>query len=237
MERVRVCIVEDDERDAARLRAALETFARESGVAFEVDERRDGADLVASYRADVDVLFLDIEMDHLDGMETARLVRETDQDVVIFFVTNMIQYALEGYTVNASGYIVKPIKYPQFKKHLQRTLLALERRQVRLVPLRNGRERAYVNSAKIVYVETSRKRSLVHTDTDDIPCSEALQAVEKKLDASQFFRVHASFLVNLAYVDAVTAKDVVVRGVAIPVSKHRKRFFMQALADYKGRSL
>lgn len=174
MERVRVCIVEDDERDAARLRAALETFARESGVAFEVDERRDGADLVASYRADVDVLFLDIEMDRLDGLETARLVRETDQDVIIFFVTNMIQYALEGYTVNASGYIVKPIKYPQFKKHLQRTLLALERRQVRLVPLRNGRERAYVNSAKIVYVETSRKRSLVHTDTDDIraarPC-------------------------------------------------------------------
>ena len=161
MERVRVCIVEDDERDAARLRDALETFARESGVAFEVDEHRDGADLVASYRADVDVLFLDIEMDRLDGMETARLVRETDQDVVIFFVTNMIQYALEGYTVNASGYIVKPIKYPQFKKHLQRTLLALERRQARLELGRESEEQRALEQARHLPDEFGRVDQVV----------------------------------------------------------------------------
>ena len=81
------------------------------------------------------------------------------------------------------------------------------------------------------------KRTLVHTVTGDIRCSEAMQAVERKLDERQFFRVHASFVVNLAYVDTVTPKDVVVRGVALPVSKHRKRFFMQALAEYKGRCL
>lgn len=237
MDSIRVCIVEDDDCDARLLREALDRFTAEQGTAFDIAVFHDGADIVERYPADTDIVFLDIEMGGLDGLSTARTIRAHDGDVLIFFVTNMIQFALEGYTVNASAYIVKPLRYPLFRTHMQRAIQTLEQRRERFVTLRSGREHVFVNSNKIMYVETSQKRSLVHTDTNSIFCNEALQAIEKKLDPAQFFRVHASFLVNLAYVDTVMPKDVVVRGTAIPISKHRKHFFMKVLADYKGQFL
>lgn len=237
MESIRICIVEDDERDMRLLRDALERFASECGIAADIVAFRDGAEIIERYPAHTDIVFLDIEMDGLDGLSAAHALRARDEEVLIFFVTNMIQFALEGYTVNASAYIVKPLRYPLFSSHMQRALQTLEHRRERFVTLRSGREQVFVNSNKITHVETSQKRSLVHTESNSIPCSEALQSIEKKLDPSQFFRVHASFLVNLAYVDTVTPKDVIVRGTTIPVSKHRKHFFMKVLADYKGRFL
>ena len=237
MDSIRICIVEDDERDAQLLRDALGRFAAEHDVKMDIVLFCDGAEIVERYPRDTDIVFLDIEMAELDGLSAAKAIRAHDEEVVIFFVTNMIQFALEGYTVNASAYIVKPLRYPLFSSHLQRAIQAIEHRKERFVALRSGREQVFVNSNKIMYVETAQKRSLVHTDTNSIPCSEALQSIEKKLDSAQFFRVHASFLVNLAYVDTVTPKDVIVRGTTIPISKHRKRFFMQVLADYKGRFL
>ena len=237
MDSIRICIVEDDERDALILQQALDRFADENDASIDAIVLRDGAEIVDNYPPDLDIVFLDIEMDGLDGLSAARAIRARDEEVIIFFVTNMIQFALEGYTVNATAYIVKPLRCPLFSAHMARAVQAIEHRKEHFVTLRSGREQVFVNSNKIMYVETSQKRSLVHTDANSIFCSEALQAIEKKLDSGQFFRVHASFLVNLAYVDTVTPKDVIVRGTAIPISKHRKRFFMKVLADYKGRFL
>ncbi len=237
MEQVRVLVVEDDDRDAEELAQALHRFFEEERVACEVSRMCDGAEFVERYRGGADIVFLDIEMPGLDGLSAARALRERDDGVLVFFVTRCAQYALEGYTVDATGYVLKPVAYGSLKEHLQRAMSRLARRRAPLIRLRSGRECVFVSADLIAYVETMHKRTLVHTVTGDIRCSEAMQAVERKLDERQFFRVHASFVVNLAYVDTVTPKDVVVRGVALPVSKHRKRFFMQALAEYKGRCL
>lgn len=237
MEELRVCIAEDDDADLQSLEEALDLFAEETGTTIAKTVLRDGSDLVARYPEGIDILFLDIMMPGLDGLSAAHSVRERDGDVIIFFVTNMVQFALEGYTVDASAYILKPLKQPLFNRHMQRAVSNLKSRQERFVALRSGRDQVFVNSNKITYIETAKKRALVHTDAEDIFCNEALQAIEKRLDPQQFFRVHASFLVNLAYVDTVTPRDVVVRGIAIPISKHRRQFFMKVLVDYKGRIL
>lgn len=237
MEKMRVCIIEDSQQDLDILKAALERFSTDSRIDIDIAAFSDGADALKEYPDSIDILFLDIEMEKLDGLSTARVIRARDDDIIILFVTHMIQFALDGYTVDAFAFIVKPLRYPLFSKHMQRAVAALDRRKSHLVTVQSGRETAFVNANRITFVETDRKRTLIHTEQENIPCSETLQALERKLDSARFFRVHASFLINMTFVDTMTSKDVIVAGTTIPVSKHRKQFFLKALTDYKGRLL
>jgi len=235
VETVHVSIVEDCIADRDVLLRALDRFG-ETGLEFQTECYTSGAVFLAA-KTPVDIVFLDIEMEGLDGLQTARAMRARGDETVIFFVTNLIQYALEGYTVDAAAFIVKPLKYPVFEKNLQRAVDILGRRRSCLVEFNSGRESLFLKANRITFVETEHKRTLIHTETAPFPCSESLQAVERKLNDGSFFRVHASFLVNMAFVDTMTAHDVTVSGVSLPVSKHRKQLFLKALANYKGRHL
>ncbi len=237
IEEIRVCIVEDDPQDLAVLRYALTQFADEKGIRLMTTAYADGADIPRDPPLDIDILFLDIEMKQQDGMSAAHSIREIDEDVMIFFVTKMIQFALEGYTVNASAFIVKPLRYPTLKSHMLRALATLERRRSHLVFVKSGREQTAINGNRVTFIETDKKRTLIHTEQEDIPCSETLQALERKFDSGHFFRVHASFLINMDFVDTVVANDVIVDGSKIPISKYRKRLFLATLTNYKGRLL
>ena len=71
----------------------------------------DGVDILEDYRAVYDIIFLDVEMKHLDGMTTAERIRQMDADVILIFITNMAQYAIRGYSVGALDYVLKPVPY------------------------------------------------------------------------------------------------------------------------------
>ena len=237
MKPLRVCIVEDSDQDAADLTCALERFTHETGIPFTIERLRDGGELTGRNARETEVFFLDIEMPGVDGMSLAHQLRQHESEAVIVFITHAVSHVLEGYTVDASAYLIKPLNYEQLKAHLRRIFDKFERHQSRLVSLKSGREDVFLNINHILYVETQNKRALVHTKNGTVLCSESLQSVIKKLGDDQFFRIHNAYVINLAYVDAVTSKEAIVSGEALPISKHRKRFFMQALAEYKGRSL
>ena len=79
-------------------------------------------DILENYRPVYDIVFLDVEMKHLDGMETARRIRALDADVVLIFITNMAQYAIKGYAVGALDYVLKPVPYFAFSQQLQKAV-------------------------------------------------------------------------------------------------------------------
>jgi DNA-binding LytR/AlgR family response regulator len=235
MKSVCVSIVEDCGADRDALVSALDRFS-EGTRSFQIDVYASGSAFLAA-RKPVDIVFLDIEMPGLDGLQTAHALRTRDNETIVFFVTNFIQCALDGYNVNAAAFIIKPLKYTIFKRNLQRALEMLDRKRTHLMEFSSGRETLFLNTDHITFVETDRKRTLIHTERDPLPCSESLQAVEHKLDDGGFFRIHTSFLINMAFVDTMTSHDVTIDGTTLPVSKHRKQLFLKALADYKGRHL
>lgn len=108
---IRIALVEDEAEVRAQLQGYVQRHTRQYGTEFAVTEFADGMELLDDYRPVYDILFLDVEMKHLDGMETARRVRELDKDVIIVFITNMAQYAIGGYAVGALDYVLKPVPY------------------------------------------------------------------------------------------------------------------------------
>ena len=95
----RIAIVEDEAAVREQLAGYVQRYTRQYGTQFEVTMFTDGVEILEDYRPVYDIIFLDVEMLHLDGMETARRIRELDSDVLLIFITNMAQYAIKGYAV------------------------------------------------------------------------------------------------------------------------------------------
>lgn len=109
---MKICILEDEKTQTERMTEYLTRYQREHGDFDYVLETYSRAfDLLDAYRGDADLLFLDIRLPDQLGIETARRIREKDPRVMIVFVTNLAQYAIEGYSVRAFDYILKPVEY------------------------------------------------------------------------------------------------------------------------------
>ena len=109
-----VAIVEDDGNYAALLTDYFMRYQSGRGDKFEIKTYGDGLDFLENYQPGTDIVLLDIEMPHISGMDAARRLRETDKLVSIIFVTNLARFAVDGYEVDACGFMVKPVSYPAF---------------------------------------------------------------------------------------------------------------------------
>ena len=98
---LRFALADDDPKDRETLRAYLEQYRQESGEALEVTVYTDGDELVEQYKSQFDLILLDVQMQFLDGMAAAQEIRRVDREVIIIFITNMAQYAIQGYAVDA----------------------------------------------------------------------------------------------------------------------------------------
>ena len=120
---IRIGIVDDEKQERDQLKQALARFGAENGTELNVKEFDCAAVYLAAQDRDYDILYLDIDMPQMSGMELAEKIRETDQDVILIFCTNLQQFALNGYSVGALGFIVKPIQWYSFHIWLVLTIL------------------------------------------------------------------------------------------------------------------
>lgn len=120
---IRIAIVDDSKPDREALRECLKRYGEEHRQKFDITEFEDGEDIVTNYSADYDLILMDIEMAFLNGMRAAEKIRELDQTVLLIFTTNMPQYAIQGYKVNAMDYMLKPISYFSFSETMTRALM------------------------------------------------------------------------------------------------------------------
>ena len=113
---IRIAIVEDDPAYREQLKTYVSNYEKEYEEQFRLSVFTDGLEFIEAFHADYDIVFMDIRMKHLDGMETARKIRLQDHNCIIIFITNLAQYALQGYEVEAMSYILKPIQYFAFSR-------------------------------------------------------------------------------------------------------------------------
>lgn len=230
----RIAIVEDVIFDQKQMTELLHRYEKENNVTFQIDIFSDGADLIKEYPEGLDILLMDIMMDKMDGLKTARLVRRRDERVVLIFVTNMVQYAIHGYSVDAMDFIVKPVSYTGLKVRLNRAILRLNKQSCRHIEVRNQDGIHSVLVSDICYLETSNHKTVIHTKDQMILANSSMRSLEKELSGLPFFRCHTSFLVNLSYVDRVQGNDVWVNGELLFISRYRRKDFLEAWAAYLG---
>ncbi|MGN0806744.1 MAG: LytR/AlgR family response regulator transcription factor, partial [Candidatus Coproplasma sp.] len=126
---IRIAIVEDEKQQYEILNSYLQRYGAENGETFDVRYFLDAVEFVSDYRYDFDLIFMDIMMPDLDGMKAAEKLRAIDGKVPLIFVTNMAQYAIQGYSVSARYFLLKPVNYDDFAIKMKDTLLYIKKEQ------------------------------------------------------------------------------------------------------------
>jgi DNA-binding LytR/AlgR family response regulator len=175
---------------------------------------------------------MDIEMMFMDGMTAAGKIRAMDSEVIIIFITNMPQYVIEGYKVDALDYVLKPLTYFALSQRIDRALSRLQRRtkQFITIGLKAGMQK--VNISRIKYIEVQNHDSIIYTLDGNFTTKETLKNLEDSIGSNAFFRCNKCYLVNLEFVDGIQNYDIMIGNDLIQVSRARKKEFMDALNDY-----
>ena len=233
---IRVAIVEDEEKCSDELKEYIAKYAEKSGETFNVATFADGLDFISDYVAEYDVIFMDIMMPNLNGMDAAKKLRELDKTVCLIFVTNMAQYAIKGYEVGAIDFMLKPIAYFDFAMKLEKAVYFSRNRGASVcIATELGMTRVRVSD--VIYVQSDKHYIDFHTAAGVYRKRAALKEAEDALGGGNFARCNHSTLVNLDYVSGVEGNDVTVAGETLSISRSKKKEFTDKLTVYLGRSV
>ena len=230
----RIAIVEDEAAVREQLAGYVQRYTRQYGTQFEVTMFTDGVEILEDYRPVYDIIFLDVEMQHLDGMETARRIRELDSDVLLIFITNMAQYAIRGYAVDALDYVLKPVSYFAFSQRLNRAISRMKKREQKVITVNIKGGAVRINIANIYYIESQGHNLVLHTILGDYESAGTMKEVEEKLQGLNFCRGNKGYLINLQHVEGLQDGCAVVKGEPLLLSRSRRKDFMEALTNYWG---
>ena len=168
-----------------------------------------------------------------NGIELAREVRKANRDVAIMFITKTVQFAINGYEVDAVDYVVKPLVYEDFALKLKKAMRYILLHTEKFIVLNTKGGAVRIGESRIYYIEVMLHYLVVHTKKGDITVRGSIKSILPLLSAS-FARSANSYIVNLRYVENVKDNTVTVHGVPVPITKSYKAEFLRAFSAYNG---
>ena len=235
----KVSIVDDEKSACDELGKLLSDYGTEHGVEFSVNQFIGADTYMAAHDDDSDIIFLDIDMPGINGMDLAKEIRKTRPNVILIFCTNLEQFALNGYEVEACGYIVKPIRKYSFDFYVEKSLKRLWRDRKMdgggggKIYIKAIEGRRCVCVRDIGYVEVGRHKLFYHTYKNGI-ADEVIQArgsmqeTESLLAPFGFIRSSISYLVNIAYITEIRGNEVYLPETVLFMSRNYKKPFIEA---------
>ena len=228
-----IAVVDDEQAFSDALCQMIRQFAAKQHIEVSITCFQDGIDIAEDFRSKWDIIFLDIQMKLMDGLAAARRIRACDSDVVLIFVTTMAQYAINGYEVDAFDYILKPLSYPQFEIRMNKAVKEVEKKKAHsYICLKKYSDIVKVSTDDILYIEVAGHTLRYITAGETYERRATIGDAEKELEGLPFARCSLSFLVNLKRVDRVSGDSVFVAEHELPISRNRKKEFLQAFTDY-----
>lgn len=235
----RALIVEDDPQAAETLRAHLERYAAERGTSFSVEILPSALEFLEGTRP-ADVVFMDIGLPGVSGMEAAEVMRQTDELTPLIFVTDLAQYAVRGYQVDALDFMVKPVTYEDFALRMGRAMRVMDRNAGGTVSVATDEGLRVIAEKDVVYVEIFRHDLYWHVTGSAQPLHArgTLTRVAEELGAERFCRVSASHLINMGQLALIRPGSVVMSdGTEVVISRRRRREVLETLTRYMGGSI
>lgn len=230
----KIAVVEDDPKEAAQLCRYLNDWSETSGVTFDIGVYPDAWSFESARSAEHDVIFLDILMPGMNGLELAGRIRKSDDSVRIIFITSMVKLVDRGYEFSADDYIIKPIRYARLKRTMDRVVRKLEKRSEKEILLRSQGRMVKLGVSQIYYVKVEAHHLLYYTDAGVIDVYGPMSDAERALSPYGFVRCNSCLLVNLKYVSAVEGRTITVGGHKLECSQRKYGSFMHELAVYLG---
>lgn len=232
---VAVGICDDEAQARASLRALVSELAESLSIPVRIYEFPNSMALLVDTPR-LDILFLDIQMPHGNGIDAGRTLRQTNNDLDIVLVTAFEEYAVEGYSIEAKRYLLKPLSKERFFRQIGPGLEEAFAKPDETIALVSEGEVHSVSPRDIAYVCTKPPKLICfHTNRRDIVIRDSLKNWEERLDSHAFFRCHSAFLVNMRFVRVIGKSEVeLIGGESIPLSRHRRKALIEAFARYAG---
>ncbi len=199
----------------------------------EIKKYRSAKELLSDGRH-FDILFLDIQMEGINGMEAAERIREKEEDVILIFITGVKEYVFDAFDVAAFHYLLKPIKEEKLGEVLERAVKRIRKRtgeKRRLFIRRNGKN-ITVDVDDIVYLENEMHKVAIHTVREIFLFYGVMSELEKKVGEG-FYRCHRGYLVNMAYISEYDTGNIyLTNGEKIYLAKAKYQDFVKHYMRY-----
>ena len=230
-------ICDDDKVDAGRLRALLEKYCKESGIGLNIYEFNSGGELLSAINNDIDVIFLDVNMDDMDGLTIAKRIREKMDEVPIILVTAFMSYALDGYKVRASRFLIKDDLDKTFTECMD-DICGEIRKKSKVIAFSCVEGDMRLKASDIILIETSGHKNLIKLKNVTYQIYKKLDDLEEMLKGYGFLRAHNSFLVNMAHIRGINSYVLTLDdGRQLPVPKARYKQVRQEYTLFVGKEL
>ena len=182
-----------------------------------------------------DVVFLDIQMEGMNGIDTARALREKQEDMVVIFITGVKEYVFEAFDVSAFHYLLKPVEEKKFSEVFERAKKEVKKRttqEQKNIFIKNRNRSFTINWDNILYIENRGKKVEIHTGNEIIETYASMNDLEKQLGGN-FYRCHRGYLVNMAHIaeyenDSISLNN----GENIFMAKERYNEFVKEYMRY-----
>jgi two-component system LytT family response regulator/two-component system response regulator LytT len=229
--------------DEPNVRILIKNMILTSEPSAEITEFDNGQELEISDVFQYDIIFMDVEMNHQSGVETARNIREKQQKKnisiwgsfpLIIFITGYSEYMPDAFSCNAFGYLVKPVKQADFDKCFSRAVAECGKQKAQnekyiIIKVGTSSKKIYENDIK--YVESEKRKNIIHLKDEELAYYGLISDLENEL-SKDFFRIHKGFLVNMKYVDRYNRTQVFLRsGESLLLSKYRYADFVSAYME------
>ncbi|MGN0665838.1 MAG: LytR/AlgR family response regulator transcription factor [Huintestinicola sp.] len=230
---MRTAICEDEKIYSDKLSKSLEKFLSLHKENAEIDMFTDGVPLAEKLKngGRYDVIFLDIQLESSDGMDTAEIIRQYDKTVPIIFVTGLESRATDGYAVQAFDYIIKSDFDAKFEKVMTRLMQTLTKKSLSVEDTSGNLE--IISIAEIMYVESEGRGTAVHTAEKTIHTNIPISKLSAELPESDFLEIYKAIYVNISKIkrtltDTLELSD----GRILPMSRRLKRAVLTAVMEH-----
>lgn len=232
-----IAVVDDEHEHIEQFKRLVARFFKEFpqyGNEYNIIEFSSGEQLLEKYVLRYDLIFLDIDMGGIDGMQVAKQIRKMDETTAIIFITRMARYAVEGYSVSALDFIVKPLDYPSFTIKMKRAISHIATNKSQRIQLNIDGQMHILDVRDIVYVEVLHHYVIWHTKTEDFRVWGSLKDVTDQIKDPNFCMCNRCYLVNLRHVKRLDKNTVRVGEADLVISRYRRKEFVEALAQFYG---
>ena len=219
---IEIAVCDDDKFTVDYIVNTLTHISKKNNLYINIHTFTSGMDFILNYNPSksYDIIFLDILLDSLNGIDIAKHIRENNDITKIIFISSSSEYILDGYDVEASNYLIKPLDYEKLNKVFIKAIKSLYNTNSKLLKINHGSKTITLPLSKVLYFEVYNRKVIAILDNSTIEFYSRLSDIEVLISKYNFVRCHRSYLVNVCKISQLSSSEITLNNFAkIPIGK------------------